>query len=198
MQEDKHKRLSERRKDGYDKKQAKATKEKGLIIVNTGSGKGKTTAALGMGIRTLGHNKKLAIVQFIKGAMETAERKFLAQQDLCDFISIGDGFTWLTQNRQQDMATAEKAWQQARSMILDAQYHMVILDELNIVLKYEYIPVQEVIDTLQARDPMKHVVITGRHAPQALLDVADLVSEIRPIKHPYKEQGVKAQIGVEY
>lgn len=198
MDPEKHKRVAERRNEGYQKKQAKATKEKGLIIVNTGSGKGKTTAAMGMGIRTLGHGKRLAVVQFIKGAMDTAERQFFLNQPLCDFISIGDGFTWLTQNRQQDVLTAEKAWQQAKEMITNPDYHMVILDELNIVLKYEYLQATKVIDTLLQRPPMQHVVITGRYAPDSLIEIADLVSDIRPIKHPYKEQGVKAQLGVEY
>ncbi len=193
-----HKRMAEKRNEGYQKKQAKATKEKGLLIINTGTGKGKSTAAFGMGLRAVGHGMKLGVVQFIKGAMDTAERKIFKRFDNVDFQSIGDGFTWLTQNREQDIATAEKAWAEAERMLGDSSYDMIILDELNVILKYEYLDLSRILDTLTQRREMLHVIVTGRHAPPELIDMADLVSDIRPIKHPYKEQGVKAQKGIEF
>ncbi len=190
--------MAEKRKIGYEKKQAHATQEKGLLIVITGTGKGKTTSALGMGLRAVGHGMKLGVVQFIKGAKETAERQTFERFDRVDWFTIGDGFTWLTQNYEQDIATAQKAWRQAERLIDDPSYDMVILDELNTVLKHEYLALEDVLNTVSARQPMQHVIITGRHAPQALIEAADLVSEIRPIKHPYREQGVKAQKGIEF
>jgi cob(I)alamin adenosyltransferase len=193
-----HQKMAEKRHAGYVKKQAQATREKGLLIVITGTGKGKTTSALGMGLRAVGHNMKLGMVQFIKGAKETAERQLFRQFKDVDWFTIGDGFTWITQNYEQDIATARKAWEQAARMIGDPSYDMVILDEVNTVMKYKYLELDEVLNTIAARQPMQHVILTGRHAPQALIDAADLVSEIRPIKHPYREQGVKAQAGIEF
>ncbi len=196
--QEKHKRAAEKRNAGYEKKQAKATKEKGLFIINTGTGKGKTSAALGMVIRAVGHGMKVGVVQFIKGAKETAERNVLSGFDNVEFHSIGDGFTWITQNREQDIATAEKAWQTAKEMIESPDYDMVLLDELNIILKYDYLNTDEVLAVINTRPEMMHVIVTGRHAKDDLIESADLVSEIRPIKHPYKEQGVKAQKGIEF
>ena len=193
-----HLRLAEKRKAGYDTKQSRANKEKGLLIVNTGSGKGKSTAAFGMVLRAVGHGMKVGVVQFIKGAMESAEREVLASFANVDFKAIGDGFTWLTQNRDQDVATAERAWAEAKRMMADSSYDLVILDELNVILKYRYLPLDAVLDTLRMRRAMLHVVVTGRHAPAEVIEAADLVSEIRSIKHPYKEQGVKAQRGIEF
>jgi len=193
-----HKRMAEKRNAGYEKKQAQATKEKGLLIVITGTGKGKTTSALGMGLRAVGHGMKLGVVQFIKGAKETAERRLFDHFPTVDWFTIGDGFTWVTQDRERDVATAQKAWLQAAQLIGETGYDMVILDELNTILKYEYLDLETVLATLRQRHPMQHVIITGRHAPQALIDAADLVSDIRPLKHPYKEQGVKAQRGIEF
>lgn len=193
-----HRRMAEKRNAGYEKKQAAATLEKGLLIVVTGTGKGKTTSALGMGLRVVGHGMKLGVVQFIKGAKETAERTLFTRFDNVEWHTVGDGFTWITQNREQDVATARDAWAQAARLILDPSFDMVILDELNTVLKYDYLPLTEVLDTLAQRRPMQHVVITGRHAPEALIEAADLVSDIRPLKHPYREQGVKAQPGIEF
>lgn len=195
---DQYKRMVEKRKAGYDKKQAKATKEKGLLIVNTGTGKGKTTAAFGMGLRAVGHGMKLGVVQFIKGAMDTAERRLFQGFDNVEFHAIGDGFTWLTQDRQKDIETAERAWLEAERMINDPSFDMVILDELNVILKYEYVDPQRVLDLLRNKREMLHVIVTGRHASDSLIEMADLVSEIRPLKHPYREQGVKAQQGVEF
>ncbi len=193
-----HKRMTEKRKAGYDKKQAKATKEKGLLIVNTGTGKGKSTAAFGMGLRAVGHGMKLGVVQFIKGAMNSAERDIFRQFDNVDFQAIGDGFTWLTQNRDKDVATAARAWAEAERMLADPSFDMVILDELNVILKYEYVDPERVLDAIRNKRDSLHVVVTGRHASDALIELADLVSDIRPIKHPYREQGVKAQKGVEF
>jgi cob(I)alamin adenosyltransferase len=193
-----HQRMTQRRREGHEKKQAEATIEKGLLIVNTGTGKGKTTAAFGMAVRVLGHGMRLGVVQFIKGALHTSERDFLGKIANCDFVTMGDGYTWNTQNRDADIATARKGWDEARRMIESGEYQMVILDELNTVLKYEYLPLDEVLSVLNARPEMLHVVVTGRHAPDALLEAADLATEMRIIKHPYREQGVRAQRGVEF
>lgn len=193
-----HQRMTQRRKEGFEKKKAAATEEKGLLIVHTGTGKGKSSAAFGMGLRVVGHGMKLGVVQFIKGALHTAERDLLGGFDNCDFYTMGEGYTWNTQDRERDVATARKGWEEARRMIESGDYQMVILDELNIVLKYEYLPLEEVLAVLNARPQMLHVVITGRHAPEALLEAADLVTEMKLVKHPYREQGIKAQQGVEY
>ena len=195
---DSHQRMTQRRREGHEKKQAAATHEKGLLVVNTGNGKGKSTAAFGMAVRVLGHGMKLGVVQFIKGALHTAERDFLGSVAHCDFVTMGDGYTWNTQNRDADIATARKGWDDAKRMIESGEYAMVILDELNTVLKYEYLPIDEVLGVLDARAPHLHVVVTGRHAPDALIEAADLVTEMRLVKHPYREQGVKAQKGVEF
>ena len=193
-----HKRMTQRHKEGFEKKKAAAQLEKGLLIVNTGTGKGKSTAAFGMGMRVLGHGWRLGVVQFIKGALDSAERRFLGAQPNCDFQVVGQGYTWNTQDREADVATAKKGWAEAVRMIEEPSYRMVILDELNVVLKYEYLSLDEVLGVFAKRREMLHIVVTGRHAPERLIEAADLVSEIRPIKHPYREQGVKAQPGVEF
>lgn len=193
-----HKRMSQRHKKGFEKKLVAAQKEKGLLMVYTGTGKGKSTAAFGMGMRILGHEMKLGVVQFIKGALHSAERQILDAHPLCDFHVVGAGYTWDTQDREADMVTSAKGWAEAVRMINDPTYDMVILDELNIVLKYQYLNLDEVLDVFAKRREMLHIVVTGRHAPEALIALADLVSEIRPIKHPYQEQGIKAQKGVEF
>ncbi|MHB8346049.1 MAG: cob(I)yrinic acid a,c-diamide adenosyltransferase [Acidiferrobacterales bacterium] len=193
-----HKRMAQRHKEGFEKKKAAAQKEKGLLIVNTGSGKGKSSAAFGMGLRVLGHGMKLGVVQFIKGALHSAERQFLGCHPQCDFHVVGNGYTWDTQDREADMKTAAKGWGEAMRMIDDPTYHMVILDELNIVLRYQYLDLAEVLEAFRHRRDMLHIVVTGRHAPAELIELADLVSDIRPVKHPYREQGVKAQKGVEF
>lgn len=193
-----HRRQAQKHKEAFEQKLAAAQNEKGLIIVNTGVGKGKSTAAFGMGIRILGHGMKLGVVQFIKGALHSAEREILGGHPNCDFRVMGDGYTWNTQDLEKDRASAREAWTEACRMINSADYHMVILDELNVVLKHQYLSVQEVLDVLRTKRPDLHIVITGRHAPQELIDAADLVSEIRSVKHPYQEQGVKAQKGVEF
>jgi cob(I)alamin adenosyltransferase len=195
---DKHQTMAEKRKSGHERKKARATREKGLLIVHTGTGKGKTTAAFGMGLRAIGHGMKLGVVQFIKGAMATAERDILSRFDNVDFQTIGDGFTWNTQDRERDMATARRAWAEAERMLDDPSYGMIILDELNVILKYGYLEPRTVLDRLASRREMLHVVVTGRHAPAELVEIADLVSEIRAVKHPFREQGVKAQPGIEF
>ncbi|RXZ32461.1 cob(I)yrinic acid a,c-diamide adenosyltransferase [Oxalobacteraceae bacterium CAVE-383] len=195
---DSHKRMTQRHKEGFEKKKAAAQKEKGLLMVYTGTGKGKSTAAFGMGLRILGHDMKLGVVQFIKGALHSAERQVLSRDPHCDFHVVGAGYTWDTQDREADMRTAAAGWAEARRMIEDPSYDMVILDEMNIVLKYQYLDIAEVLDVFAKRREMLHIVVTGRHAPDALIELADLVSEIRPLKHPYQTQGIKAQKGVEF
>ena len=198
MNPDQHQRMSERRKAGFDKKQARAQQEKGLLIVHTGSGKGKSTAAWGMVLRCLGHGRRVGIVQFIKGMRTSAERDFLQTSDLCDFVVAGEGYTWETQDLAADQAAARRGWEQAQAMLCDQRYAMVVLDELNVVLKYGYLPLDEVLATLAQRPAGLHVVLTGRHAPAELINAADLVTEMKLVKHPYREQGIKAQAGVEY
>ncbi len=193
-----HKRMTQRHKEGFEKKKAAAQKEKGLLIVHTGTGKGKSSAAFGMGMRVLGHNMKLGVVQFIKGALYSAERDILGGHPNCDFHVVGAGYTWDTQDREADIRTAATGWREVLRMLDDPAYDMLILDELNIVLKYQYLSIDEVLNAFARRHPMLHIVVTGRHAPDALIEQADLVTEMRPIKHPYKEQGIKAQKGVEF
>jgi cob(I)alamin adenosyltransferase len=174
------------------------TREQGLLIVHTGKGKGKTSAALGMVIRAIGHGMKVGVVQFVKGAMTTGEKTvFDAFPDNVEFKPMGEGFTWDTQDRARDIAAARAALDEVRRMIADPAYHMVLADELNIALRYEYLPLDEVLSVLTTRDEMKHVIVTGRNAPEALIEVADLVTEMTMVKHPFRS-GVKAQKGVEF
>ena len=181
------------------KKVAAKTVEKGLVIVHTGPGKGKTSAALGMAVRAIGHGMKVGVIQFIKGAMTTGEKAVFDRfPDLIEFKPMGEGFTWDTQDRTRDIAVAREAWDEVKRMIADPDYAMVIADELNIVLRYDYLPVGEVLEALAAKPHMTHVVITGRNAPQSLIDAADLVTEMAQVKHPFREQNVKAQKGVEF
>jgi cob(I)alamin adenosyltransferase len=187
-----------RRQAAYLRKKARANREKGLIIVNTGTGKGKTTAALGLAFRALGQDLRVGIVQFIKGAIPTGEAALVKRLDLpIDMFTLGDGFTWNTQDREQDMATARQAWEQAVALLHDPAYDVIILDELNIVLRYGYLPLETVLEALRHKRETLHVVITGRHANKALVELADLVTEMRPVKHPYKA-GIRAQKGVEF
>lgn len=182
-----------------NKKVAAKTIEKGLLIVYTGNGKGKTTAALGMVIRAIGHGKKIGVVQFIKGAMTTGEKPiFDAFPDQVEFKPMGEGFTWDTQDRARDIAVTRRAWDEVKRMIADPSYDMVVADEINIVLRYDYLPLDEVLGAFAARPDMTHVVATGRNAPEGLIAAADLVTEMKQVKHPFREQGVKAQAGVEF
>jgi len=177
---------------------ANKTGEKGLVIVHTGTGKGKTTAALGMICRSLGHGYKVALIQFIKGAMQTAEKVvFDMFPEQMEMRPMGEGFTWNTQDRERDVACAREAWEAAKARILDPEWKLVVCDELNIVLRYDYLAVEEVIEVLKQKPEDTHVVITGRNAPQELIDFADLVTEMTMVKHPFRS-GVKAQAGIEF
>ncbi len=182
-----------------NKKVAAKTVEKGLVIVHTGPGKGKTSAALGMAIRAIGHDMKVGVVQFVKGAMATGEKAVFDRfPDLIEFKPMGEGFTWDTQDRSRDIAVARTAWDEVKRMIADPSYAMVIADELNIVLRYDYLPVDEVLEAIKGKPHMTHVIITGRNAPPELIDAADLVTEMAQVKHPFREQNVKAQKGIEF
>lgn len=181
------------------KKVAAKTVEKGLVIVHTGPGKGKTSAALGMAIRAIGHDMKVGVVQFVKGAMATGEKAVFDRfPDLIEFKPMGEGFTWDTQDRTRDIAVARNAWDEVKRMIADPSYAMVIADELNIVLRYDYLPVGEVLEAIEGKPPMTHFIVTGRNAPQELIEAADLVTEMAQVKHPFREQNVKAQRGIEF
>ena len=175
------------------------TLEKGLLIVHTGKGKGKTSAALGMVLRAIGHGMRVGVVQFVKGAWETGEKPVFDRfPEFVEFKPMGEGFTWDTQDRARDIAVARTAWDEVKRMIADPSYAMVVADELNIVLRYDYLPLDEVLAALAAKPAMTHVVITGRNAPQPLIEAADLVTEMTLVKHPFREQGVKAQAGIEF
>lgn len=177
---------------------ANKTQEKGLLIVHTGKGKGKTSAALGMVVRAIGHGMKVGVVQFVKGAMATGEKAvFDAFPDNVAFKPMGEGFTWNTQDRARDVAVAREAWEEVKRMIADPAYDMVLADELNIVLRYDYLPLDEVLAAVTERDAMKHVIITGRNAPDRLVEAADLVTDMVMVKHPFRS-GVKAQKGIEF
>lgn len=189
---------SKKRQEAKQKILAEKTIEKGLIIVHTGPGKGKSTAAFGMAMRALAQKMKLGIVQFIKGKWESGERAILEQfPDLVEIKAMGEGFTWNTQDRARDIQMAEAAWAEAKRMILDPTYKMVLLDEINIALRYDYLSIEEVIKVLQQKPPMTHVILTGRNAKPELIEIADLVTEMTMIKHPFRN-GVKAQAGIEY
>lgn len=189
----------QKRQAAHIKKMATKTVEKGLLIVHTGAGKGKTSAALGMVIRAIGHGQKIGIVQFVKGAMTTGEQAVLAHfPDQVEFKPMGEGFTWDTQDRERDIAVARTAWEEVKRMIADPRYDMVLADELNIVLRYDYLPLDEVLDVVAQKPVMQHVIITGRNAPPALIDAADLVTDMTLVKHPFREQNVKAQPGIEF
>ncbi|WP_022681673.1 cob(I)yrinic acid a,c-diamide adenosyltransferase [Sphingobium bisphenolivorans] len=193
-----HAEKMKKKQAAHDKIMATKTQEKGLLIVHTGKGKGKTTAALGMVVRSIGHGKKVGVVQFVKGAMTTGEKAvFDAFPDNVEFKPMGEGFTWNTQDKTRDIALAREAWDEVKRMIADPAYDMVLADELNIVLRYDYLPVEEVLEAVNGRSEMKHVLITGRNAPEALVEAADLVTEMTLIKHPFRS-GVKAQPGIEF
>ena len=184
-----------KKKAARDKIMATKTGEKGLVIVHTGKGKGKSSAAFGMIFRHIAHGKKCAVVQFIKGAMSTGERDMILKHfsDLCQFHTMGEGFTWETQDKARDIAMAKAAWE-----IRDPSHSMILLDEINIAIRYDYIDIAEVVEFLTNEKPeMTHVVLTGRNAKDELIEIADLVTEMELIKHPFRS-GIKAQIGVEF
>jgi cob(I)alamin adenosyltransferase len=193
-----HRVRMERKKAIIDAKIAAADKQIGIIIVNTGNGKGKSSSGFGMAIRAMGHGMKVGVVQFIKGAMQTGEEKFLRRfPDEISFHAMGEGYTWETQNRERDIAKAQLAWEQARKFLADPEVGLVLFDELNIALKYKYLDVETVITDLLARPPMQHVVITGRGAPPELIEIADTVTEMAVVKHAFKA-GITAQAGTEW
>jgi cob(I)alamin adenosyltransferase len=195
---ERHRVRMERKKAIIDAKIAAADKQIGIIIVNTGNGKGKSSSGFGMAVRAMGHGMKVGVVQFIKGAMQTGEELFLRRfPDEVSFHSMGEGYTWETQNRERDIEKAELAWEQAKRFLADPAVGMVVLDELNIALKYRYLDVNTVIADLLERPAMQHVVITGRGAPQELIDVADTVTEMNVVKHAFKS-GIGAQAGTEW
>jgi cob(I)alamin adenosyltransferase len=187
-----------KRKAARTRMLAGKTQERGLLIVHTGKGKGKSTAAFGVVMRCLGHNMRVGVVQFVKGAWETGERKMLAQfPDLVTCRAMGEGFTWDTQDRARDIAAARAAWDAAQAMMADETYRLVLLDELNIVLRYDYLPLAEVLAVLAAKRRDLHVIVTGRNAKPELIELADLVTEMTEVKHPFRA-GVKAQQGIEF
>ena len=189
-----------KKKAARDKIMATKTDEKGLIVIHTGKGKGKSSAAFGMIFRHIAHDKQCAVVQFIKGGMSTGERDLILGKfsDICSFHTMGEGFTWETQDRDRDTEMAQAAWEKAKELIRDESNRMVLLDEINIALRYDYIDVNEVVTFLVEEKPaMTHVVMTGRNAKDDLIEIADLVTEMELVKHPFRS-GVKAQIGVEF
>jgi cob(I)alamin adenosyltransferase len=206
LTDDQYKRKMQRRKEVQDQRLAGMRTEKGLVIVHTGNGKGKTTAALGMVLRSLGHGHRVAIVQFIKGAWEPAEKAAFApwtlatdgQQPLLEFHAMGEGFTWETQDRERDTHTAQTAWAKALTFITQPDVKLTLLDEVNVALKLGYLTPAQVLAGLQEKPTDSHVILTGRGAPPALIDYADLVTEMTLVKHPFREQGVKAQAGIEF
>ncbi len=198
-----------KRKAARDKMLADKTKEKGLLIVHTGKGKGKSTAAFGLVFRALGNGMRVGIVQYVKGKWETGERTALDKfSDQVTIKAMGEGFTWDTQDRARDIAAAKAAWEKSKEMIEACRgpanskegrpYDMIVLDELNIVLRYDYLPLEEVVAVLDNRPEMLHIVVTGRNAKPELIEAADLVTEMTQVKHPFREQGVKAQVGIEF
>jgi cob(I)alamin adenosyltransferase len=192
-----HAEKMRKKKDARTRMLATKTEERGLLIVHTGKGKGKSTAAFGMVFRAIGHGFKVGVVQFVKGAWGTGERDILENYpELVTIKAMGEGFTWDTQDRQRDIAAARAAWEMAKEMIADPSYKMVLLDELNIVLRYEYLPIGEVIEVLRNKPRDLHVIVTGRNAKDELIEIADLVTEMTEIKHPFRS-GVKAQAGIE-
>jgi len=194
-----HQEKMKKLKTAQDRKIASKTVEKGLLIVHTGTGKGKTSAALGMVVRAIGHGMKVGVIQFVKGAMATGEKAVFDRfPDLVEFKPMGEGFTWDTPDRTRARAVAREAWDEVKRMIADPSYRMVVADELNIVLRYEYLPLDEVLEVLAAKPAMTHVIVTGRNAPPALIEAADLVTDMTQVKHPFREQNVKAQPGIEF
>ena len=195
-----HNLKMQKKKVARDKIMATKTEKKGLIIVNTGKGKGKSSAAFGMIFRCIAHEMQCAVVQFIKGGMSTGERDLILKNfsNICSFNTMGEGFTWETQDKARDMEMASAAWEKAKDLIRDPKNTMVLLDEINIALRYDYIDVKDITEFLLNEKPeMTHVVLTGRNAKEELIEIANLVTEMELVKHPFRG-GIKAQIGVEY
>jgi cob(I)alamin adenosyltransferase len=196
--EQRHNTRMARKKEVVDKKIAAATRDAGILVITCGNGKGKSSSAFGMVARALGHGMKVGVVQFIKGAIATGEENFFCRfPEEVSFHVMGEGYTWETQDRTRDVEKAQLAWQRAKELLSDPSIGMVVLDELNIALKYKYLDVQQVIADLQARPKMQHVIVTGRGAPPELIEVADTVTEMTPVKHAFAN-GIAAQPGVEW
>ena len=199
-EDDRHREKMQKIKAARDRMLAERQGEKGLIIVHTGPGKGKSSSGFGMILRAIAHGMPCAVVQFIKGAWDTGERRLLTQHfpDLCQFHAMGEGFTWETQDKARDIAAARAGWERAKDLIRDERIRMVLLDEINIALRYDYLDVAEVVAFLRDEKPaMTHVVLTGRNAKPEVIELADLVTEMAVIKHPFRA-GIKAQPGVEF
>ena len=197
---DRHAMKMAKKKAARDKIMATKTDQKGLVIVHTGKGKGKSSAAFGMIFRCIAHDMKCAVVQFIKGGMSTGERDLILSKfnDTCAFHTMGEGFTWETQDKTRDTEMAQAAWEKAKDLIRDPENKMVLLDEINIALRYDYIDINDIVSFLSNEKPeMTHVVLTDRNAKEELIEIADLVTEMELVKHPFRS-GIKAQIGVEY
>lgn len=193
-----HAEKMKKKKAVRDKIMAEKTAAKGLLIVHTGTGKGKSSAAFGMALRCIGHGMKVGVVQFVKGMWQTGERTVFERfPDLCAFKALGEGFTWETQDKERDIAAARRALEAARAMLVDPAFRMVILDEVNIALRYGYLSLDEVLEAVKARPELTHAVLTGRGAPEGLIEAADLVTEMTLVKHPFRA-GIKAQKGVEF
>ena len=195
-----HAQKMAKKKAARDRIMATKEGEKGLIIVHTGAGKGKSSSAFGMILRCIAHEMPCAVVQFIKGAWDTGERRLIEHHfgDLCQFHAMGEGFTWETQDKERDIAAARRGWEKAKELIRDGRNRMVLLDEINIALRYDYLPVEEVVAFLKTEKPaMTHVVLTGRNAKEELIGIADLVTEMTLVKHPFRS-GIRGQKGVEF
>ncbi len=195
-----HAQKMAKKKAARDKIMATKEGEKGLVIVHTGAGKGKSSSGFGMILRCIAHEMPCAVVQFIKGAWDTGERRLIEGHfgDLCQFFAMGEGFTWETQDKEKDIAAARRGWEKAKELIRDDRNRMVLLDEINIALRYDYLPVAEVVEFLKTEKPaMTHVVLTGRNAKEELIELADLVTEMTLVKHPFRS-GIKGQKGVEF
>jgi len=197
LQDHYHKIKMARKKAQIEASIAKATHEKGLILVLTGHGKGKSTSAFGMVGRALGHGLKVGVCQFIKSRTDTGEEAYFGKDPHCDWRVLGDGFTWDTQNRQQDIATSKKGWEVAQQMLSNPSLDLILLDELTYLIQYQYLDETQILQTIQNRPPHQHVIITGRSASANLIKIADTVSEIKEIKHAYKA-GIKAQKGIDF
>lgn len=192
-----HAQRMARKQQVMRERMARAQKDQGVLLVLTGPGKGKSSSGFGMIARALGHDMKVGIVQFIKGKFRTGEDRFFRQLPGVDYHVMGEGYTWDTQDRERDVRAAEAAWEVASRMLGDDSYALVLLDELNIALRYEYLDLDRVLDDLEGRPERQHVVVTGRNAPQALIELADTVTEMGVVKHAFKDQGIKAQKGIE-
>ncbi len=194
-----YRRRMQRRREVQQQRVGERNLEKGLVLVFTGEGKGKTTAALGLVLRTLGHGENVAVVQFIKGGWQPGEARALERfGDALHWHALGEGFTWETQDRERDRQLVRSAWERSCAYLADADRKLVVLDEINVALKLGYLNPDQVLEGLALRPPLTHVALTGRGAPPALLERADLVTEMKAVRHPFREQGVKAQAGIEY